>query len=71
MNIRMIPLQSSTIVDVGYDRYAKELTVQFHGGGFYTYHDVPPEVFVDLLNADSAGSFHANEIKNNFRFTRE
>lgn len=66
-----IPLSSSTIDTVEYNRFTKELFVKFHNGGIYTYKAVPIEIFVDFLNAKSAGSFHAMSIKHNYEFSRE
>jgi hypothetical protein len=68
-----IPVISSTIANIGYDRHTQELSVLFHGNesALYTYFKVPMEVFIDMLNATSKGAFHAAYLKGNYEFKRE
>ena len=46
------------------------LTVEFHGGGTYEYRGVPLEVFTNLTQAVSVGSFFGKEIKPKYFFRR-
>jgi len=66
----MTYVQSSNIEAVGYDESAEQLHVQFLSGGYYVYHDVPREVFQELMYAPSKGSFLNREIKNRYHFTK-
>lgn len=66
----MIYVDSSNVEAIGYDGDTQELHVQFVSGGTYVYHDVPRNVFDDLMSAASKGSFLNREIKNVYRFTK-
>ena len=55
--IAMIPVESSMINAVGYDRESRRLQVIFNTGQVYCYEGVPPEVFEGLLAADSKGRY--------------
>ena len=55
--IRMEQVTSTNIDSVEYDKDLEILTVKFLGGGTFEYENVPIEIYEDLLNADSIGSF--------------
>jgi hypothetical protein len=66
----MIFVDSSNIEAVGYDESTQELHVRFLSGGYYVYHEVPREIFDNLLGAPSKGSFLNREIKRVYRFSK-
>lgn len=68
--IRCIPVVSSNIEAIGYDRNTSTLRVVFQGARAYDYMDVPPEVVLDLMFAASHGSFFAKQVKNAYTFTK-
>ena len=51
--MEMQSVKSSNVSAVGYDEENKTLTVEFRSGGIYQYAGVPPEMYADLLEADS------------------
>ncbi len=51
----MIYVDSSNIEAVGYDGDSQELHIRYVGGACYVYHDVPRQVFDNLMNAPSKG----------------
>jgi hypothetical protein len=55
--IPMIPVESSMVDSVGYDEGRRLLQVMFTSGQVYCYEGVPPEVFRDLLEAESKGRY--------------
>lgn len=55
--ITLIPVESSMVHAVGYDEETRCLEVVFNSGRVYCYEDVPPEVFRELLEAESKGSY--------------
>jgi KTSC domain len=60
----MIPVESSSIELVGYDKEAQELYVRFHNRGrTYAYEGVSPAQFEALLAAPSKGRYLNWEIK--------
>lgn len=67
----MIYVDSSNIESVGYDDASQELHVQFLGGGYYVYHQVPRHIFDEFINAPSKGSFLNREIRNVYQFTKQ
>ena len=63
----MTQLKSSFISTADYDEANQTLTLNFHNGTFYTYHNVPHDIFRDLTLADSAGQFFQNAIRPHFQ----
>lgn len=64
------PVDSTSVASAGYDAAGRVLEVEFRSGGLYAYLDVPPEVFCDLLAAESAGGFVNRVVKPRFRYRR-
>lgn len=64
-------VDSSNIEAIGYDDDTQGLHVRFLSGGYYIYSDVPREIFDDLMNAPSKGSFLNREVKNIYQFTKQ
>jgi hypothetical protein len=62
------PVQSSSIVSVGYDEEQRILEIVYTGGRVYHYLEVPPERVLALLRAESKGRFVNSEIKPHFRY---
>ena len=56
-------VSSSQVKSVGYDPKSRVMAVEFHGGGVYHYHDVPPEKHAALMTAPSIGSHLHKNIK--------
>jgi hypothetical protein len=67
----MTYVASSNVEAIGYDDGAQELHVQFLSGGYYIYHDVPREVFDELMYAPSKGSFLNRQVKGVYQFTKQ
>src|SRR5580704_17345797 len=61
-------VQSSTVRSVRYDHDACALDITFVSGKTYRYLDVPLEVYVDFIGAESKGEFFNDSIKNEFNF---
>jgi hypothetical protein len=75
----LVPVVSSNVHSIGYDRESKTLYVRFKDhfiksrsewtrGGLYRYLDVPEQIFQDLKNAESIGSYLHWHIKENFDY---
>ena len=62
--------ESSNISGYGYDEDSHVLTIEFKHGGRYNYYDVPGNIFAQMKNAASKGQFHAQYIKNAYRYAR-
>ncbi|MFZ4436793.1 MAG: KTSC domain-containing protein [Syntrophales bacterium] len=57
------PVKSTNVDSVGYDPESKTLTVEFKSGGIYQYAGVQPEMYADLLAAESVGRFVSQVVR--------
>jgi KTSC domain len=60
-----VAVLSSALKSVGYRRGVLE--VQVASGEVYRYLDVPRELFLELMRAESKGAFFNERIRDNFR----
>ena len=65
--MKMIHVQSSNLVAVGYDNGT--LVIEFHSGT-YEYRGVPANIYQGLMAASSHGEYHARYIKNSYQYKR-
>jgi hypothetical protein len=63
---KTIPLQSTTIQSVNYTTDDQSLDVTFTSGRSYTLTGVPPDVFLALLHAPSAGQYFNNNMRGKY-----
>ena len=63
-------ISSSVIAWVAYDETSRTLTIEFRSGTTYDYFDVPRHIYEGLIEAPSAGTFFANNIRDVYRFAR-
>ena len=69
--IELIPVSGSTISRIGYDRKEKTLAVEFKPKGtLYLYEDVPFEVYVNMLKAESASKFLKSNIEGKYKYRK-
>ena len=59
-----LAVSSSNIASIGYDSAFLTLEVEFNNGAIYQYYDVTEDVYTDLLNASSIGSYSSHNIRN-------
>lgn len=57
---------SSTIAKTGYHPESQTAVMEFKNGKVYEYRGVPPAVYDNFKNAESRGSFHAQNIKGRY-----
>ncbi len=69
--IKRIPVASSNIASVGYDKNAHILEIEFHHGAIYQYVDVPERVFEELMSSPAIGAYFMNEIKRKFEYQKK
>jgi ATP-dependent DNA helicase RecG len=69
--IKRIPVASSNIASVGYEKEARILEIEFHHGAIYQYVDVPEKVYEELMSSPSQGAYFMNEIKNKFEYQKK
>jgi ATP-dependent DNA helicase RecG len=69
--IKRIPVDSSNIASVGYDVAKMILEIEFHHGAVYQYFNVPKNVFEELMNSTTKGSYFIYEIKDIFDYNKK
>jgi lysyl-tRNA synthetase class 2 len=62
-------VESSMMTQVEYDDDAQELDILFASGKRYRYFGVPPDIYAELLDAESKGQFFNEEIKDVYPFS--
>ena len=62
-----IPVDSTSVAEIGYDPATGTLEVLFRNGGLYRYFDVPPHEHEALLAAASIGAQVNQHIKPAYR----
>ncbi len=63
-----IPVESSNLATVGFENGVLE--IEFKHGGVYQYFNIPESVFLDLLKADSKGTYHNKYIKGHYQYAK-
>lgn len=69
--IKRIPVASSNIAAIGYDKEAHILEIEFHHGAIYQYVDVPEKVYEELMSSPAKGAYFMNEIKSKFEHQKK
>jgi hypothetical protein len=62
------PVSSTSLRSVGYDLKNHTLEIEFQSGEVYDYLDVPREVYVELMHADSHGLYFIQNIRDQYRY---
>lgn len=58
-------VRSSNLASIGYDEENNILEIEFNHGGIYQYLKVPFDVYEELMNARSHGTYFSANIRNN------
>ena len=66
--IERAPVESSSLVSIGFARKAQILEIEFRSGAIYCYLGVPPAVFDELKKAESKGRYFAQSIRGKYEF---
>jgi hypothetical protein len=61
--MKRIPVSSSNLRSVGYDKATQTLEIEFHSGGIYQYSSVPRSTYTGLMSASSHGSYFHIHIR--------
>jgi len=68
--VHRLPVDSSAIASVGYDRDTCVLEIEFVEGDVYQYFAVPRRVHRELLAADSMGRYFQSQIRDRYGYQR-
>jgi Uma2 family endonuclease len=63
-------VNSSELRSVGYEPDVSVLEAEFHSGEVYHYFDVPAQLVVELLEAESIGRYFNAHIRSKFKFKK-
>lgn len=66
----MVPVSSSQLAAVGYNKDSQKLRVRFNNGSLYEYADVPEGVDQGIIGADSPGGAFNATVKNAYSYER-
>lgn len=64
MAIKMNPVKSTSISEIGYQR--RTMRVKFNSGKIYEFKKVPRSEYNEFQDSRSKGKFFNNEIKGNY-----
>jgi hypothetical protein len=71
MFIKRSPVKSSAIVSIGYNSERKILEIEYISGEVYDYLNVPENIFNELMQAESKGTFTNTQIKQHYDFEKK
>lgn len=66
IDMEMIPVISSAISAIGYDKPTQLMRIQFIQGDIYSYCRVSENIYLGLLTATSKGTYYDRYIKDKF-----
>jgi hypothetical protein len=65
-NVKMTPVSSTNISEVGYDEPESQLYVRFKNGKLYCYDGVPEGDYLTFMGAASKGKYFEHAIKRRY-----
>ena len=68
--MELTPVESSNIDSIGYDSDLKELVVKFKHAATYSYSGVEPNIFRELMSAESKGKFFSQNVKGIYEYRK-
>jgi hypothetical protein len=63
-------VESSELQSVGYELSTSVLEAEFRSGEIYQYFDVPAQLVLELLEAESLGRYFNARIRSKFKFKK-
>lgn len=64
-----VPVNSSNIISIGYDKESQILEIEFKTRRIYRYGSVPPHVYSALMRSESHGKYFLMNINNFYSYT--
>jgi len=71
MFIKRSRVKSSAISSIGYNAEKKILEIEYFSGEVYDYLNVPEDIFNELMQAESKGTFANTRIKDHYEFEKK
>ncbi|KPL91323.1 KTSC domain-containing protein [Herpetosiphon geysericola] len=68
--MKRTPVDSSNLASVGYDATNQTLEIEFQNRSIYQYFEVPEDMYNELMQADSHGSYFNGYIRGAFMYRK-
>lgn len=71
--MQLIPITSSNLAQIGYDSDTMLMQIMFKNGSLYSYANVEPDTYNEMMTSDDPGRYFAEIIKpqrDHYIFTR-
>lgn len=68
--MQRVPVDSSSILEVGYQSESSTMEILFKDGRLYQYFDVPNDVYENLVTAPSVGRYFHLHVRGIYRYAR-
>ncbi|MFC4552569.1 MULTISPECIES: KTSC domain-containing protein [Halorussus] len=65
-----VPVTSSSVRSIGYDRDDETLEIEFQSGGVYRYFDVAQETYEEFVGARSHGGYFHENLRGKYDYRR-
>jgi hypothetical protein len=65
--MEMQSVDSSAILEIGYDECAQQMKIKFKQGKVYNFCQTPKHIFQGLLESSSKGTYYNNHIRDNYQ----
>jgi hypothetical protein len=65
--MKMHSVDSSAILEVGYEESTKQMKIKFKQGRVYDFCQVPKNIFQGLLESKSKGTYYNKYIRDNYQ----
>jgi hypothetical protein len=66
----MVHVESGAIDEIAYDTARSVMFVRFAHGDWYSYFEVPAEIYEEFVAAESHGRFFQERIRDRYRYCR-
>lgn len=60
--MKRVPVNSTNILSIGYDKDSQLLEIEFNTKRVYRYSSIPPHVYAGLMKAESHGKYFQTHI---------
>lgn len=68
--VKMVPVKSTNISDIGYHPESHTLWVNFTNGTRYIYNGVTPKTHADFMASQSKGKFFHSQIRGKYQHNK-
>ncbi len=63
-------MESTALVTVGYSKKLHALEIEFHDGSIYRYLEIPRDIYVAMLAAESKATYYNDHVRGKYHCLR-